>query len=189
MLAARRKTADARAGKIVDSLKLMSKIFVRLLILFVAIVVCDDSQTVFAQSKDLNAVINGFIAQRAEAEHAEEYKKARSIKRGDLNGDGKPDAIVLYTLEGFDGGNNYRQYLTVFINRGNAFRRAANVVVGGKSLRSVGLLSVAKSKINLDTLEYTENDASCCPSKKAKAYLAFKNNKLSELKLLRRKAG
>ena len=165
----------------------MSKIFARLLILFVAIVVCESSQTVFAQNKNLNAIINGFIAQRAEAEDAEEYKKARSIKRGDLNGDGKTDAVVLYTLEGFDGGNNYRQYLAVFINRRNAFRRAANVV-GGKNVRSVDLLSIAKSKINLDTLEYTENDASCCPSKKAKAYLTFKNNKLSKLTLLLRKA-
>jgi hypothetical protein len=99
-----------------------------------------------------------------------------------VNGDGKEDIVVLYTLEGFGGGNNYSQYLAVFLASGSTFRHAADTVVGGKRVRDVDLTSITGSTINLDTKEYRKNDPACCPSRAAKARYHLVGAKLTEIK-------
>ena len=59
----------------------------------------------------------------------------------------------------------------------------ANVVVGGKSNRSVELTSVSDNKIYLDTLYYAPKDATCCPSKKGATDYALVGGVLREHKL------
>src|SRR5829696_2103935 len=77
----------------------------------------------FSQTQD-NKTIKAFIYGQAKKEKAEEYEEARKILRGDVNNDGKEDLVVLYTLEGFGGGNLHVQYLAVFLSNGKAFRYA-----------------------------------------------------------------
>lgn len=137
-----------------------------------------------AQNSAENRVITRFIAKQARSEDAEEYKNARKIIRADLNRDGKTDAIVLYTLEGFDGSNRYAQYLAAFTQtRRGTLRFAAGVPIGGKNNRGVELKSVGNGKINLITLKYLPSDGSCCPSKKGFARVVLAKNKLIEIKL------
>src|SRR5262249_48609342 len=135
----------------------------------------------FAQDSGLTTV-KSFISHQAKTLHGEEYEEARKVLRGDVNGDGKEDIVVLYTLEGFGGGNNYSQYLAVFLASGTTFRHAADTVVGGKRMRDADLTSVTGSTINLDTKEYRKNDPACCPSHAAKARYHLVGTKLTEIK-------
>lgn len=131
---------------------------------------------------DENAIVNSFISRQAKKAAAEEYQDARKILHGDVNGDGKADLVVLYSLEGFGNGNGYAQYLAVFLRKGKTFQYATNSVVGGKLNRNVELTSISAGKINLDTMGYTKDDAACCPSKKGKTRFVFASGKLKESK-------
>ncbi len=127
-------------------------------------------------------VVDGFIERQAKKLSAEEYAEAREIVRGDMNGDGKADLVVLYTLEGFGGGNAYRQYLAIFLAERSSFRYATQTAVGGKLFRLVSSMSVFTRRVNLDTKEYRKNDAACCPGKGGKTSYSLKNGKLIERK-------
>jgi len=140
------------------------------------------SQPVAAQSSSDIAAIEHFIANQAKRKNGSEYEEARKIMMSDLNHDGKEDAVVLYTLEGFNGKNNYRQYLAIFIrSRDGRLRYVTQQVVGGKLLRIVELESVKDGKINFQTSEYLPTDAACCPSGKGHALIVFKRGRLKEV--------
>jgi hypothetical protein len=131
-----------------------------------------------AQSYE-KTVIDRFISRQADDEEAEEYKEARKILRGDVNGDRLVDVVVLYTLEGSQGSNNYLQYIAVFVTKGRSIVYAAHDVVGGKNTRGIRLRSVAGSRINLDTVIY--KNGNCCAGRKVKAVLVLRRGKLVEL--------
>ncbi len=97
-----------------------------------------------------------------------------------MNGDGRNDAVVLYTLEGFDESNLYLQYLAVFVSRGGVLRYVTHRIVGGKGRRSLELDGVSGGKILLKTKEHRPGDASCCPSKKGRARFVLDKRKLKE---------
>jgi hypothetical protein len=149
--------------------------------LFVTAVTLCGFETTHAQ-RAATKFVDRYIADQARSEDSEEYRKARQLLRGDINGDGKIDLVFLYTLEGMGGGNNYAQHLAVLLGSGKTYKHAADEIVGGKLFRNATLKSLARSTINLDIIEYRENDASCCPSRKAKARYTFLNNKLTEVK-------
>lgn len=138
-------------------------------------------ESVFTQMNE-TAIINKFIAKQAKDERAEEYPDARKVLRGDINGDKKTDLVILYTLEGFNGSNNYLQYLAVFLGTGKSFRYAAKEVVGGHAGRNIELKSIINRRINLNTMDPRRNDPACCPSKPGKTRYVFRNGKLREVK-------
>jgi hypothetical protein len=117
------------------------------------------------QDKD-DASIDAFIARQARCERGQEYRDARKVGGGDLTHDSAAETVVLYTIEGQLGSNNYVQYLTVFAREGGRLSPVATAEVGGKSVRSVELRSIEVSAIDLDTLSYGPKDAMCCPSVK-----------------------
>ena len=134
-----------------------------------------------AQSQRDESTIRSFIAQHAKRERATEYEEARSIVRGDLNTDSAEDAVVLYTLEGQGGSNQYVQYLAVFLNRKGKLVYATHQVVGGKNRKSIESVSIKDGKINLQTLEYLPTDASCCPSKKGQMRFILSGGRLKKI--------
>jgi hypothetical protein len=107
---------------------------------------------VASQSDDARA-IESFIARQARRERGEEYQEARKILEGDLEHDGAPETVVLYTIESQGGSNNYVQYIAVFVRRNGTLKPLTHAEVGGKSKRSVELASVAGQVINLDCKE------------------------------------
>lgn len=135
----------------------------------------------FSQTDEGERTVQNFITKQAKLKKVDEYADARVILRGDVNGDGKSDLVAQYTLEGFDGSNNFSQYLAVFLNNGKGFRYAAQTVVGGKNKRSMTLNSIKAGKINFEALEYLPKDPSCCPSKKKRVQFVFKGGKLTEI--------
>jgi hypothetical protein len=141
---------------------------------------CIGSSVAIADNAD-TALINSFISKQAEREKGEEYEDARKILAGDLNRDRAPDLAVLYTIEGQDGTNTHVQYLAVFIRMKGRLLPATYTAVGGKSRRSVELKSIKNNVILLNTLNYTPDDAACCPSKKGSARYVLANKKLKEL--------
>lgn len=149
--------------------------------LSICLVVFCPFQCVHARSGIDSDVIDSFIAKQKKKEKAVEHKDARTIMRGDLNGDGKEDVVALYTLEGFRGTNLYLQYIAIFIRDSGNLRRVTHQIVGGKNRRAVELKSVVNGEINLDTQEYLPKDASCCPSKKGNIRFSIIRGKLKEI--------
>ena len=133
----------------------------------------------FHQNHDL-ATIRSFIARQARRERGEEYEDARTVMTGDLDGDGVPETIVLYTIESQGGSNNYVQYLAVFARARGNLVAVTHTAVGGKMRRSVDLSSVNNGRVNLKTLSYAPTDASCCPSVKATTSYLLKGRMLRE---------
>ena len=154
---------------------------VTLFSLLVALEIICAAPMTLAQSQSDKSIINSFITRQAKREHATEYEEARSIVKGDLNADSAEDAVVLYTLEGQGGSNQYLQYLAVFINRKGKLAYVTHQVVGGKNRRSIESVSIKGGKINLQTLEYLSTDASCCPSKKGQMRFILSGGRLKKI--------
>ena len=133
------------------------------------------------QDQDM-AVIDTFIARQAHRERGEESKAARKVAIGDLNHDGIADAAVLYTIEGQDGTNNHIQYLAVFVRSKGKLVAVGHAEVGGKSYRSVELISVDDNTIHLNTFSNLQKDAACCPSQKGDTHYVLKGRILREQK-------
>jgi len=133
------------------------------------------------QDKDAEE-IDAFIARQARRERGQEYRSARKVVIGDLTRDSAAETVVLYTIEGQLGSNNYVQYLTVFAREGGRLSPVATAKVGGKSERSVDLRSIEASAIELDTLSYGPKDAACCPSVKGTTRYVLVGRRLREQK-------
>jgi len=127
-------------------------------------------------------VIDTYIARQARRERGEEYKDARKVIVGNLNNDDSPETVVLYTIESQGGTNNYVQYIAVFVRRNGKLAPLTRAAVGGKSRRSVELISIDHKTIQLETLDYGPNDASCCPSIRGRTQYVLVRGILRELK-------
>ncbi len=140
----------------------------------------------FASAQDQDkAAIDKFILNQATREHGEEYPDARKVVSGDLNGDGAPETVVLYTIEGQNGTNNHIQYLAVFKRVNGQLVPMTHVDVGSKSYRDVELDSITNGVINLTTMRYGKNDPACCPSLKGKAWFRLVKGTLQVVRRLR----
>lgn len=115
-------------------------------------------------------------------EDAVEYKEARKIVFGDVDGDGKADAIVQYTLEGAGGGNSWGQNLAVFLNKKGVYKLAANETVGGKFFRSFDVARVENKEIigAIETCPEDSPQGVCENPVKKQVKLTLSNGKLKE---------
>ena len=125
-------------------------------------------------------IIDAYVAQHAKQLQGQEYQDARKVVAGDLDNDGIPDKIVLYTIEGQGGSNNYTQYMAVFIRSKTGIQPVARIPVGGKSVASVENVAVRDHIIRLTELQYGPDDPSCCPSKKAEVRYALVGHTLKK---------
>ena len=151
------------------------------LTLVTLLVIAVNSFAALCQNTD-QAIINSFIERQAKGEKGEEYPDARKVVYGDLNHDGVPELVVLYTIEGQGGSNLYLQYLAVFTKKRDKLTFLARADVGGKSRRAVELSAVERNAITLETLDYGPKDASCCPSLKGTTRYVLSGGRLLESK-------
>jgi hypothetical protein len=139
------------------------------------------SQMARTQDAALKTVVDRFIHSQAVKLNGEEYADARKLLAGDVNSDGKNDAVVLYTLEAFHKTNNYIQFLAVFVNGNGRYRYLTSHAVGGKNRREVELKSISDGTIQLGIMNYGPKDPSCCPSIKSDAQFRLSSNRLVEI--------
>ena len=122
---------------------------------------------------------NAWIASHAMRVKGEAPKENRFSCEGDLNGDGKTDVVVVYTIEGVGGGNDWTQYATVLAAQAPGYSATTPKEVGGKSVRAVDSCTITDKTIELALKEYAPEDASCCPSKPGRARYVFAGGKLT----------
>ena len=112
------------------------------------------------------------------------------------HGEGDNLALVIFTIEGFGGGNNHTQYLAAFnVDTDDAGKRLHFTLIdvipiAGKGWRGIQVLN-AKVSVNstrgektfsLQALEVTAADAPNFPSKKVTVNILLKEGRLSESK-------
>jgi hypothetical protein len=109
-----------------------------------------------------------------------------------LNGDGEKDLLVTYIIGSAcfeDGtsppgtcGNHHEEFLAVFLEKKGTYNKPVVKQVGGRNVRVIEGISARDSTIILDTLEYDNEDPSCCPGKPGKLRLVLKDDALIERK-------
>jgi hypothetical protein len=159
---------------ILENMKFTSLIFILAIVLFSTVAVS-------AQSA-LETSVRAFLKKEAKDNEADEYAEARKIVTGDLDNDGDVDAAVLYTLEGFGGGNFWVQSIAVFTNIRGMYKFATKEDVGAKNGdRSVKLTKIEGGKIWLDTDVCAEPPQGLCEDgTKSKVYFTLTGKKLTE---------
>ena len=101
--------------------------------------------------------------QATEYKAARVYKHLTNIRFSDFD-------VVMFTIEGFTGGNNSQFYMALFGPSSERFRFIDVIEVGAHGWRYVDFNSVISSNnnIEIDTREYQGTDSHCCPSKNGK---------------------
>jgi len=97
----------------------------------------------------------------------------------DVDGDGREDFMVVFSVEAAAGGNEVKQFLAVFPSR-TAYR-PVKTVVGRRGQRSITDLCFSDGAIELETLEQRPGDAMCCPSGEGTTRYVLKEGALREI--------
>ncbi|WP_372362106.1 hypothetical protein ACCQ10_02515 [Xanthomonas sp. NCPPB 1325] len=123
-------------------------------------------------------VINAVIAQEAKkADGATEYKDARKVVEGDLTGDGKPEVVALYTLEGGGGGNGSGSYLAAFQRKETGqLQLAGTTSVSGFGVAAQNV-SLEDGTVHVKLLVQGPDDPDCCPSTEEEVLYVVHGNK------------
>ncbi|MDY0164125.1 hypothetical protein [Desulfobotulus sp.] len=169
----------------------------RFLQISILVLFLSTSATVSASDRTVDGATDLLVALLLDT-NAGEHRKARQIH---YVKDKAGMALVFFTVEGFNGGNNYTFYLAIFEpswkfdpSKGEAQQRNVSNIskyrlvgyspVGGKGWRSVDFakFTVENKQITLQTKEYASNDPMCCPSKTGTAIYRIENKQLIELK-------
>lgn len=126
------------------------------------------------------AVMDSAIAITAGSNAGDEYKDAREVATGDLNGDGADDAAVVFTIE-YSAQNNSTQFLSAFLRQGDGVLKFAGTTPVGGTGNAIDGVSVEDGAIRLTTLTLGPDDADCCPSIVGKVEYLLHNGKLKRV--------
>ena len=103
------------------------------------------------------------------------YSKFRHIQYGPLFSEHGRDAVVLFNLEGFMGGNQHVEYLAIFEKigrfragrrRSQPYRLIATLEIGAREWRSFDResLQISHGRLSLSGKAWAPGDPGCCPS-------------------------
>ena len=127
-----------------------------------------------------DAVIENAIAITASSEAGDEYKDARKVATGDLNGDGASDAAALFTIE-VGSQNTSAQYLSAFLRQGDGSLKFASTTPVGGTSNAINEVAVEEGAVRLKTLALGPDDPDCCPSVEEKVEYLLHNGKLKRV--------
>lgn len=139
----------------------------------------------------LPEIVEKTLASAAAKDAASEPCEVRETTRGDLDGDGNEDIVVIFSLEGacFDKkekpgtcGNNFGQFLQVFFAEGKDFKVGPRSIIGGKFTQIGKDPRIKPHHIILTTTSWATNDPGCCPSVAGSLELVLENGALVEKK-------
>ena len=128
--------------------------------------------TVALQQNDADEAIKKFLSsQKSDGEDTD----SQGSTVADLNGDGKPEIVLVWTLL---GPTYWRNTLTVFSKSAGGYNPVASFQLTGEA----NLSSVKDGLITLDQKVYAKNDPVCCPTIKKKAKYRWAGKKISEVR-------
>jgi len=128
--------------------------------------------TVALQQNDANEAIKKFLSsQKSEGEDTDSQGSAIA----DLNGDGKSEIVLVWTVL---GPTYWRNTLTVFSKTAGGYEPVASLQLTGEAKLS----SVKGGIITLDQKVYAKNDPVCCPTIEKKAKYRWVGKKISEVR-------
>lgn len=124
-----------------------------------------------------NGKYEGLPFQRGGAARSQVILVGDRVARGDLNGDGVDEAVVL--LAENSGGSGTRNYLAVVAVRESRPVNVATELLGDRvQLRS---MRVENERLIVDTVAHGAADAVCCPTLKVQRAFVLDRNRLSEV--------
>lgn len=112
----------------------------------------------------VDPAIGRWITAHAKKMHGAEVADARYAVRGDIDGDGRSDVAVLYTLRGSGRNGRLLRFLAVFRSGQRGLEYHAHILVGGKGMREVNRATILQRTVEIEALEYRAEDAACCPT-------------------------
>jgi hypothetical protein len=128
--------------------------------------------TCTAQQKDGDEAVKRFLSsQKSETESAESQGDAIA----DLNGDGKSEIILVWTLM---GPTYWHNTLTILSKVANGYKDVASFQLIGEAKLS----KVKDGIIIVDQTVYAKNDPLCCPSIKKQMKYRLVGKRISEVK-------
>ena len=142
---------------------------------------------------ELPAFVRDSISKETETNRGAEYCEHREVAFGDLDNDKEQDIAVAYTIEGACSeadevdlepgtcGNKAAQFLMVFTHENKIPRVLGPIIIGERGGRVIDSLAIKNFTIEAETLEWTESDPMCCPSKKGETRFTIDSGKLKEL--------
>lgn len=113
------------------------------------------------------AEVQRWINTQAQRSNSEELAHARSSVVGDLDGDGRNDIAVLYTLRPRNGQRGEHRYLAVFKQQRDGLRYHAHVLVGGSGAVEANRATILNKTVVVEILAHRAGDAACCPTRPA----------------------
>jgi hypothetical protein len=124
------------------------------------------------QNNEADAVVKKFLAsQKTSDEEAESAGSAVA----DLDGDGKPEIVLVWTTM---GATYWRNTLTVFSKTASDYKPVATFPLNGEATLS----KVTGGIIYVDQKLYAKRDPLCCPSVKKMMKYRLTGKKIAEVK-------
>lgn len=116
----------------------------------------------FAFLKKAKTLFNEYIPARlAEVDptgYAYEYEDAREFYTGDINLDGVPDVIVLYTIEGVGRGNNWYRHILLIPNINNEIRDFNHTMIYGTLSGEGKFIGIQNGYAVFEMLNYSSDN-------------------------------
>lgn len=112
-----------------------------------------------------DANVERAIAAKAATLHGHEYCEFRHYSAlEDLDGDGKPDFAVTFNVEGVEGANNIVGVLFVYLSSRGPNAPPLEAPVGRRGTFLPNRISGADHQLIIETDNWRDSDAMCCPS-------------------------
>jgi hypothetical protein len=152
---------------------MMRRSIVTLLIASVSLSLWTSAARGRVQNREADEVVKKFLAaQKSDEVSAESAGSAVA----DINGDGKPEIVLVWTTM---GATYWHNTLTVFSKTAGDYKPVADFPLNGEATFS----SVKGGIIFVDQTLYAKKDPVCCPSIKKRMKYRWAGKKISEVKL------
>jgi hypothetical protein len=124
-------------------------------------------------SPEVERLIAGRARALAMTEHCQ-FRRYDALD--DVDGDGKDDFLVLFTVEGPRGGNDHVSFLAAFLS--TRPERPILVEAGRRGERDPVSIEARRGEVALETREYLPRDPMCCPSGKGRVVFRLSRGQL-----------
>ncbi len=109
--------------------------------------------------------IQHWINKHAQHAASVEVPAARYRVVGDLDGDGRDDVAVLYTLKPRTGRRGESRHLATFKRYREGLRYHAHVLVSGPGAGEANRVTILDRAVVVEMLTFGHGDAACCPTR------------------------